>query len=97
MFLMVKFAKLGPSALKTGRYHHEQSNNELASSETKNRPDKLDTSIDLVKEFRCLIMKIFACSRGLLLGCCPISFIITSGFDMGVAALLPVLGKSSRS
>ncbi|EGA68923.1 cytochrome d ubiquinol oxidase subunit I [Vibrio sinaloensis DSM 21326] len=24
MFLMVRFAKLGPSALKTGRYHHEK-------------------------------------------------------------------------
>jgi cytochrome d ubiquinol oxidase subunit I len=24
MFLMFKFARLGPSSLKTGRYHHEQ-------------------------------------------------------------------------
>jgi len=24
MFLMIRFAKMGPSALKTGRYHHEQ-------------------------------------------------------------------------
>ncbi|MBT0727047.1 cytochrome ubiquinol oxidase subunit I [Rosenbergiella australiborealis] len=25
MYLMIKFARLGPSSLKTGRYHHEQS------------------------------------------------------------------------
>ncbi|WP_312060593.1 hypothetical protein, partial [Pantoea septica] len=24
MYLMFKFARLGPSSLKTGRYHHEQ-------------------------------------------------------------------------
>lgn len=29
MYLMVKFAKRGPSALKTGRYHFEQSENQL--------------------------------------------------------------------
>ncbi len=26
VFLMFKFARLGPSSLKTGRYHYEQSN-----------------------------------------------------------------------
>lgn len=25
LFLMFKFARLGPSSLKTGRYHYEQS------------------------------------------------------------------------
>lgn len=30
MFLMFKYARLGPSSLKTGRYHFEQSSAALA-------------------------------------------------------------------
>ena len=47
MYLMVKFAKLGPSALKTGRYHHEHptcSNPMVGSSST---PIQLNQSVDL--------------------------------------------------
>ncbi|MCF7504987.1 MULTISPECIES: cytochrome ubiquinol oxidase subunit I [Vibrio] len=47
MYLMVKFAKLGPSALKTGRYHHEQptcSNPMVGISST---PTQLNQSVDL--------------------------------------------------
>ncbi|WGS60631.1 cytochrome ubiquinol oxidase subunit I [Vibrio lentus] len=47
MFLMVKFAKMGPSALKTGRYHHEQSNQDLAITGEQSAPSKLDKTIDL--------------------------------------------------
>ena len=47
MFLMVKFAKMGPSALKTGRYHHEQSNQDLAITGEQNTPRQLDKTIDL--------------------------------------------------
>ena len=47
MFLMVKFAKMGPSALKTGRYHHEQSNQDLAITGEQSAPRQLDKSIDL--------------------------------------------------
>ena len=47
MFLMVKFAKMGPSALKTGRYHHEQSNQILAITGEQNTPRQLDKTIDL--------------------------------------------------
>ncbi|WP_060982045.1 cytochrome ubiquinol oxidase subunit I [Vibrio splendidus] len=47
MFLMVKFAKMGPSALKTGRYHHEQSNQNLAITGEQNTPRQLDKTIDL--------------------------------------------------
>ncbi|MFA0055766.1 MULTISPECIES: cytochrome ubiquinol oxidase subunit I [Vibrio] len=47
MFLMVKFAKMGPSALKTGRYHHEQSNQDLAITGEKSAPSQLDKTIDL--------------------------------------------------
>ncbi|UPR30071.1 cytochrome ubiquinol oxidase subunit I [Vibrio crassostreae] len=47
MFLMVKFAKMGPSALKTGRYHHEQSNQDLAISGEQSAPRQLDKTIDL--------------------------------------------------
>ena len=34
MFLMVKFAKRGPSVLKTGRYHHEENNEKDKQSDT---------------------------------------------------------------
>ncbi|HDM8169703.1 TPA: cytochrome ubiquinol oxidase subunit I [Vibrio harveyi] len=34
MFLMVKFAKRGPSVLKTGRYHHEENNKKDKQSDT---------------------------------------------------------------
>ncbi|WP_182026655.1 cytochrome ubiquinol oxidase subunit I [Vibrio rotiferianus] len=34
MFLMVKFAKRGPSVLKTGRYHHEENNQKDKQSDT---------------------------------------------------------------
>ncbi|WP_122054756.1 cytochrome ubiquinol oxidase subunit I [Vibrio sp. Evd11] len=47
MFLMVKFAKMGPSALKTGRYHHERSNQDLAITGEQCAPSKLDKTIDL--------------------------------------------------
>ena len=47
MFLMVKFAKMGPSALKTGRYHHEQSNQDLAITGEQSAPRQLDKTIDL--------------------------------------------------
>ncbi|MFA0225894.1 cytochrome ubiquinol oxidase subunit I [Vibrio splendidus] len=47
MFLMVKFAKMGPSALKTGRYHHEQSNQDLAITGEQSAPHQLDKTIDL--------------------------------------------------
>ncbi|CDT87855.1 Cytochrome d ubiquinol oxidase subunit 1 [Vibrio coralliirubri] len=47
MFLMVKFAKMGPSALKTGRYHHEQSNQDLALTGEQSAPRQLDKTIDL--------------------------------------------------
>ncbi|MDN2668811.1 cytochrome ubiquinol oxidase subunit I [Vibrio sp. 14N.309.X.WAT.E.F5] len=47
MFLMVKFAKMGPSALKTGRYHHEQSNQDLAITDEQSAPRQLDKTIDL--------------------------------------------------
>ncbi|OEE73201.1 cytochrome ubiquinol oxidase subunit I [Vibrio splendidus] len=47
MFLMVKFAKMGPSALKTGRYHHEQSNQDLAIIGEQSAPRQLDKTIDL--------------------------------------------------
>ncbi|MDP2589112.1 cytochrome ubiquinol oxidase subunit I [Vibrio splendidus] len=47
MFLMVKFAKMGPSALKTGRYHHEQSNQDLAVTGEQSAPRQLDKTIDL--------------------------------------------------
>ncbi|MBB1464235.1 cytochrome ubiquinol oxidase subunit I [Vibrio sp. SG41-7] len=47
MFLMVKFAKMGPSALKTGRYHHEQSNQDLAIAGEQSTPRQLDKTIDL--------------------------------------------------
>ncbi|PMN54826.1 cytochrome d terminal oxidase subunit 1 [Vibrio lentus] len=47
MFLMVKFAKMGPSALKTGRYHHEQSNQDLAITGEQSTPRQLDKTIDL--------------------------------------------------
>ncbi|MBE8566125.1 cytochrome ubiquinol oxidase subunit I [Vibrio sp. OPT20] len=47
MFLMVKFAKIGPSALKTGRYHHEQSNQDLAITGEQSAPRQLDKTIDL--------------------------------------------------
>ncbi|MCC4859690.1 cytochrome ubiquinol oxidase subunit I [Vibrio splendidus] len=47
MFLMVKFAKMGPSALKTGRYHHEQSNQDLALTGEQSEPRQLDKTIDL--------------------------------------------------
>ncbi|MCC4817014.1 cytochrome d terminal oxidase subunit 1 [Vibrio lentus] len=47
MFLMVKFAKMGPSALKTGRYHHEQSNQDLAITGEQSALRQLDKTIDL--------------------------------------------------
>ncbi|CAH7466275.1 cytochrome bd-I ubiquinol oxidase subunit I [Vibrio chagasii] len=47
MFLMVKFAKMGPSALKTGRYHHERTHTEPTSSLEYNTTNQLDKSIDL--------------------------------------------------
>ena len=47
MFLMVKFAKIGPSTLKTGRYHHEQSNQDLAITGEQSAPRQLDKTIDL--------------------------------------------------
>lgn len=47
MFLMVKFTKMGPSALKTGRYHHEQSNQDLAVTGEQSAPRQLDKTIDL--------------------------------------------------
>ncbi|MFA0306152.1 cytochrome ubiquinol oxidase subunit I [Vibrio splendidus] len=47
MFLMVKFAKMGPSALKTGRYHHEQSNQDLVVTGEQSAPRQLDKTIDL--------------------------------------------------
>ncbi|MCY9866487.1 cytochrome ubiquinol oxidase subunit I [Vibrio coralliirubri] len=47
MFLMVKFAKMGPSALNTGRYHHEQSNQDLALTGEQSAPRQLDKTIDL--------------------------------------------------
>ncbi|PMG46856.1 cytochrome d terminal oxidase subunit 1 [Vibrio lentus] len=47
MFLMVKFAKMGPSALKTGRYHHEQSNQDLSITGEQSAPRQLDKTIDL--------------------------------------------------
>jgi len=34
MFLMVKFAKRGPSVLKTGRYHHEENNEKHKQPDT---------------------------------------------------------------
>ncbi|CAH6937731.1 cytochrome bd-I ubiquinol oxidase subunit I [Vibrio chagasii] len=47
MFLMVKFAKMGPSALKTGRYHHERTHTEPTSSLEYSTTNQLDKSIDL--------------------------------------------------
>ncbi|CAH6800802.1 cytochrome bd-I ubiquinol oxidase subunit I [Vibrio chagasii] len=47
MFLMVKFAKMGPSALKTGRYYHERTHTEPTSSLEYNTTNQLDKSIDL--------------------------------------------------
>ncbi|CAH7339369.1 cytochrome bd-I ubiquinol oxidase subunit I [Vibrio chagasii] len=47
MFLMVKFAKMGPSALKTGRYHYERTHTEPTSSLEYNTTNQLDKSIDL--------------------------------------------------
>ncbi|MFS1460989.1 cytochrome ubiquinol oxidase subunit I [Vibrio lentus] len=47
MFLMVKFAKMGPSALKMGRYHHEQSNQDLTITGKQSAPRQLDKTIDL--------------------------------------------------
>ncbi|CAH6985801.1 cytochrome bd-I ubiquinol oxidase subunit I [Vibrio chagasii] len=47
MLLMVKFAKMGPSALKTGRYYHERTHTEPTSSLEYNTTNQLDKSIDL--------------------------------------------------
>ena len=48
MYLMVKFARMGPSALKTGRYHHERTHTkQTASSLECNTTNQLDNSIDL--------------------------------------------------
>lgn len=48
MYLMVKFAKMGPSALKTGRYHHERAHTKQATSSLDyNTKNQLDNSIDL--------------------------------------------------
>ena len=34
MYLMIRFARLGPSSLHTGRYHFEQSDNASSSQPT---------------------------------------------------------------
>ncbi|MDD1824920.1 cytochrome ubiquinol oxidase subunit I [Photobacterium sp. ZSDE20] len=47
MFLMLKFAKMGPSALKTGRYHHERTHTALTASGDNSTTSQLDKSIDL--------------------------------------------------
>ncbi|MDK9735840.1 cytochrome ubiquinol oxidase subunit I [Vibrio sp. D404a] len=48
MYLMVKFAKMGPSALKTGRYYHERTRTKQTPSSLEyNTTNQLDNSIDL--------------------------------------------------